>query len=197
MGKRKAARGGKAPVLIVIVVAAVMIASAAFLFLGQPWKTGPESSSPSITEIQKLGELVVLRVKVADVLEDSTEDYKGLWIVKGDALVAVDMRLAEQKVDENAKKLVVVLPQPRVIQPRVDHQKTKTYDVSKKIWFNPLVGDRNEFVDNALAKAQGIVESESGGDEVMDQARAQTELMLTNMYGFVGWDVDIVWQGGL
>lgn len=68
---------------------------AAVLLLGWSWKTGPESSSPTITKIQELGELVLLRVNAADVPEDADYDYKGVWIIRGDALIAVDLRLAE------------------------------------------------------------------------------------------------------
>lgn len=180
-----------AAVLVVLVLAA----TAALFFLGPSWITGSESSSPRITEIQKLGELVVLRVNVADVLEDASDEYKGVWIVRGDALVAVDMQSAKlQSADEKTKKLVVLLPQPRVIQPRVDHEKTKTYDVSKKIWWNPFVGKSDGFRDQAMRKAQRIVDRQSAEDEVMQQAREQAELMLTNMYRFVGWEIDVVWQ---
>jgi len=168
------------------------------LFFGRSSQTAWCYSSPTITEIQRLGDLVVLRVNVADVLEDADQDFTGVWIIRGDALVAVDLRLAELQSppDMAAKRLVVRLPQPRVIQPRVDHEKTRTYDVDKKTWWNPFVDGREEFTDQGMRKAQGVVYNTSRGNEVMDQARDQAELVLTNMYRLVGWDVDIVWQGG-
>ena len=179
-------------------MAALMLALVvATFFLGRFWKTGSESSSPTITEIQRLGELVVLRVNVADVLEEEDQDFKGVWIVRGDALVAVDMRLAQRlPADMNTKRLAVRLPQPRVIQPRVNFKKSKTYDVSKKAWWNPFVDGQEEFTDQGMIRAQGIVERASSEEEIMGQARDQTELMLDNMYRLVGWDVDVVWQGG-
>ncbi|MDA3937078.1 MAG: DUF4230 domain-containing protein [Actinomycetota bacterium] len=177
---------------IVVVMAALL---AVVFLVGQSRGVSSASSNPTITEIQRIGELVVLRVTVADVLEDSTDDFKGVWIVRGDALVAVDMHLAELKsTDESTKHLEVLLPQPRVIQPRVDHQKTTTYDISKRDWWNPFVGSSEEFSDQGMLKAQEIVESASAGDEVMDQARDQAELVLTNMYRLVGWEIDVVWQ---
>ena len=181
--------------LAAMAVLMLALVAAAFL-LGQFWKTGSESSSPTITEIQRLGQLVVLRVNVADVLTDSNTDFKGIWVIGGDALVAVDLRLAQLHTDVNTKRMTVRLPQPTVIQPRVDHEKTRTYDIEKKTWWNPFVDGQEQFTDQAMRKAQSVVYNTSTGQDVMDQARAQTELMLTNMYRWVGWDVDIVWQGG-
>jgi hypothetical protein len=75
-------------------------------FLGRSSQAGPGSSSPTITEIQELGELVVLRVSVADVMEDAGYEYKGVWIVRGDVQVAVDMQEAQ---------LQSVLPRSRLV----------------------------------------------------------------------------------
>lgn len=180
-----------AAALVVLVLASLTTA----FFVGQSWGIDSGSSNPTITEIQDLGELVVLRVHVADVLEKSSDEFKGVWIVRGDALVAVDMRLAEQQsADETAKVLSVLLPQPRVIQPRVDHEKTKTYDVSKKDWWNFFVEGSEEFSDQGMRDAQELVETTSAGEEVIAQARDQAELMLASMYRPVGWQVDVVWQ---
>ena len=170
---------------------------AATFLVGRNWKAGSESSSPSITEIERLGELTVLKVKVGDVLEDANQDFKGIWVIRGDALVAVDLQSAELlKADASTKSMVVRLPQPKVIQPRVNFKETKTYDVQKKTWWNPFVGDQEKFTDSAMSKAQSVVYNTSNGADVMAQARDQTELVLKNMYRLVGWNVDVVWQGG-
>ena len=169
---------------------------AAVSVMGLLWNTGPDTSSPTITEIQRLGELVVLRVSVADVLKDSGYEYKGVWIIRGDAQVAVDLREVKVKSrNEKTKKLVVVLPQPRVIQPRVDHDKSEEYKVDRATW-KIWKGDQSKLSSQAWQKAQGIVETACSSEENMDQARDQTELMLTNMYRMVGWDVDVVWRAG-
>lgn len=181
---------------MIVVGVLVLAAIAAVFFLGRISNTGPVSSSPTIEEIHELGELVVLRVSVADVMEDAGYEYKGVWIVRGDAQLAVDLTEAElQSSDETAKKLVVVLPQPRVIHPRVDHEKSKIYDVSKTTWI-PFIGDRDELTNQGWAKAQRVVEDACSGDEIMSQAREQTEFVLANMYRMVGWDVEVVWQDG-
>ena len=137
----------------------------------------------------------MLRVLLADVLEDEGYDHKGVWIVRGDAQVAVDMQEAQlQSVDEKTKKLVVILPPPRVIQPRVDHEKSRVFDVQNKTTWILLVGDRDELTNQGWTKAQRVRRKRMLGNESIDQARAQTEFVLANMYRLVGWDVD--WQDG-
>ena len=183
--------------VIVATTIVVLGLMAATFLVGRNWKAGSESSSPSITEIERLGELTVLKVKVGDVLEDANQDFKGIWVIRGDALVAVDLQSAELlKADASTKSMVVRLPQPKVIQPRVNFKETKTYDVQKKTWWNPFVGDQEKFTDSAMSKAQSVVYNTSNGADVMAQARDQTELVLKNMYRLVGWNVDVVWQGG-
>lgn len=188
----------RVPRWAVFVVATIVVLGlmAVTFFVGRSWKAGSESSSPSITDIQRLGELTVLKVKVGDVLEDANEDFKGIWVIRGDALVAVDLQLAELlNANANMKNMVVRLPQPKVISPRVNFAETKTYDVQKKFWWNPFVGGQEKFTDSAMSKAQSVVYNTSNGADVMAQGRDQTERVLKNMYRLVGWTVDIVWQG--
>jgi len=49
--------------------------------------------------------------------------------------VSVDMRQARIcDKDEEAKTAVIQLPQPMVLHSRVDHERTKTWEVVRKSW---------------------------------------------------------------
>jgi hypothetical protein len=173
-----------------------MLGGLAF-FLGRQTVPKPapivvRSTSPTITQLQAMGELVVLKVSVSDVLEGAGAGYKGVWLVKGDALVAVDLRKARFKsVDEEHKSLVITLPRPRVIQPRVDHDKTKTWNVKKEVWFG---GDPDALRDATMREAQLLVNHACTNRAVLEQAEYNTSLLLVNMYRFVDWQVDIDWE---
>lgn len=184
---------GWAAVLLVFVLVVVAV-SAAFL-AGRSSKEDVVSSSPTIEKIQKLGDLVVLRVSIADVVEEAEYEYKGAWVVRGEAEVAVDLQSAQlESANEKTKRLVVLLPQPRVTQARIDHKKSRTFKVTKTTWV-PIVGDRDKLTDLGWRKGQAAIEKAASGEEILDQARDQTELVLTNMYGMVGWKVEVDWQG--
>lgn len=186
--------------LIGVFAVLMIVSMAAVFFFGRSSKSdaAPEivakSSGPTITQLQSLGELVVLRVSVADVLEASGLGYKGAWLIKGDALIAIDLRLAKfQSADEETKKLVVLLPPPKVIQPRVDHDKTKTWDLSKTTWV-PFGGDPDKLRDATMREAQRLVNHACTKEEIIEQGRYNTKLLLTHMYRFIDWDVEIVWD---
>jgi hypothetical protein len=153
------------------------------------------SSGPTITELTSLGELVVLKVSVADVLTGEGGGYKGSWLVKGDALVAVDLRQAQfVEKDDQKKRLVISLPRPRVIQPRVDHTKTKSWDFKKTVWdpFGYRSGDA--LVDQVMGQAQKLVNNACENRTVLEQAEYNTNLLLVNMYRFLGYEAEIQWR---
>ena len=72
-----------------------------------------EFEGPTITQLEKLGEIVTTRVHVADVLTAKEGTFKGARLIKGDALIAVDMmraRLVEKQSDK--KHAIISLPAP-------------------------------------------------------------------------------------
>jgi hypothetical protein len=85
------------------------------------------SQGPTIERLQHLRSLVVVRVRVADVLTAEGEGYRGVWLIKGDALIGVDAGKGEVvDKDEAVRTATVRLPQPAVVQSRVDHERTRT-----------------------------------------------------------------------
>lgn len=182
-------------------VVLVLVVSAFVLGQSLEERRAPEavvqSSNPTISELQDLNEWVALRVSVGDVLEMTGYEYKAAWLVHGDADIAVDFSAAKiQSKDEKNKKLVVLLPQPRAIRPRVDHDRTTTYDVKKNTWvaWVPGQGDPDKLRDKGMAKAQELVNAACTKKEVIEQARKNTQANLTNMYRFSGWQVEVAWR---
>lgn len=152
------------------------------------------SSGPTITQLQSLGDLVVLKVSVADVLTGEGKGYKGAWLVKGDALVAVDLRQARViRSDEHSRTLVVALPRPRVIQPRVDHDKTRSYKFGPTITLNPFASG-DALLNTVMKEAQHMVTYACNNKAVLEQAEYNTNLLLVNMYRFIDWQVEVQWQ---
>src|SRR5688500_1058119 len=101
--------GERSGILQSFVVVLVLIAFAAMLFLGRWWGTTGVvevvvNSSPTFTQLKSLGELVVLRVEVDDVLEAVGEGHKDVWLIKGDGLVSVDLRRAKFKSSDSDRK---------------------------------------------------------------------------------------------
>jgi hypothetical protein len=153
------------------------------------WSTGP-----TITSLESLGELVSTKVQVADVLEATGNDYRGSWLIKGDALISIEMtraRIVESNDRTHAAR--VSLPLPKVLSARVDHSRTKTWSVEKTTWI-PLRGNPDSMRDDAMKHAQELVEYAANSKENMDHAKYSAETVIENIYRLVGWQVTIEWE---
>jgi hypothetical protein len=157
------------------------------------------STGPTVEELVKLAQLVSLRVPVSDVMTANMPDgsYKGAWVVKGDALIMVDLAEAEfLNNDEALRKVTVRLPQPRVVSPRIDHEKTVMWDMKATAWLPYRLwyqSDPSVLLEEAMNRAQKVVELTARSDEYIAEGRKRTELLIKGFYERVGWTVDVQW----
>ncbi len=156
------------------------------------------STGPTLTQLKNLKDLVSAHVHVADVLVAESRYLKGSWIVQGDALIAVDLAGAEiQAKDEPARTARLVLPPPRVLSPRVDHNLTREWDIRSNTWIPgaaTLLGNRDEMQKEAMRQCQQLVERAAGASNHLESARKQAELALREFYNQVGWTVTVGWS---
>ena len=131
---------------------------------------------------------------VSDILEARCEYYRGSWLVKGDAIITVDLRKATMKGrDEKTKSATIILPQPQVMQPRVDHERTLTWSVERTSWI-PFLGNEGPLRDQAMAEAQKLVEHAVKLPEYLGRAKENTDLIISNMFKMVDWDIKVQWE---
>lgn len=152
------------------------------------------NSGPTVEQLEAMGDLTVLKATFADVLEGKGSGYRGAWLVKGDALYAVDMRQARiSSKDEDDLTAVLKLPTPAAKYARVDHNKTFSYSVEKTSWI-PFAGDESKLRDESMREAQALIGRAAEDKEYVDIAKKNAELVLHEMYSLVGWDVEIHWE---
>ncbi len=165
------------------------------------WSAPPRitSSGPRIEEIRKIAKLAVLRVQVANVLEGTNAGGRAAVLVKGDADIALDLdriRIADR--DDARRTATLILPEPRPDRPRVDHERTRLYQLEKTglAALNPFADPRAEILADVMRAAQAEVERAVQDAEFITQAREQAELLLTGFYREMGWTVRIQWGSG-
>jgi hypothetical protein len=153
------------------------------------------NTQPIVTELEKLAMLATLKVSVADILEDGHEDrfrrVKGAWLIKGDALICVDMAQAAFAVDVTNRHVAITLPQPSVTQARVDHTRTKTYNVERG-WLTTARWE-SKVRDDAMLRAQGLVDCTAAASENINLAKERAAILLTAVCNLAGFSVDIAW----
>jgi len=151
------------------------------------------ASNISVEKLEKLSHLVSLKVHVADVLRAESGRISGAWLIKGDALIAVDMGKAEIPTqDSTSRTATILLPQPEVMQPRVDHSRTVTYDVKTGLFSSGRAESRIR--DDAMKQAQILVETAARSEENLQLAREGTEKLLIAFFEQLDWRVKIEWK---
>ena len=151
------------------------------------------SQGPTIERLERLSSLVTSRVYVVDVLIGEGEGCHGAWLIRGDSLIAVNLgQAAITDKDETAKRATIRLPQPETLQARVDHEKTRTWEVKTTTWI-PWQADQDKLRDAVMLQAQRLVAHAAGSKENIEQAKRAADVIIGALYEQVGWNVKVVW----
>jgi hypothetical protein len=182
-------------VVLGVLAIAWMIINAVALHLPHLWKTATVvSTGPTVERLERLSHLATMRVLVADVLTGEGDGFRGSWLIKGDGLLGVNLsRATIVEKDERSRHAVVRLPQPEVLQSRVDHGKTRTWEVKKTGWI-PWGGNQDQLRDQVMQQAQELVAHVAASEENIRQAKAAAENVIRAFYEEVGWKVDAIWE---
>jgi len=155
----------------------------------------------TIDQVRELTELVTAKLAIADVQETVVRGRWGgrkiILVVKGDLLVSVDLSLAKfEKMDQQAHSAVLVLPPPRVISVRLDHDKTHIAVDKSLGWWCVVPGDawRSEAVNVAYAEAQENLSATAANEGLIDKSRRHAEAVITAFFRDIGWRVTVRWQ---
>jgi len=155
------------------------------------------STGPRIEEVREIAKLAVLRVQVADVIEGDTAGARAAVLVKGDADMAVDLeRIAIADRNDENRTATLLIPTPQPERPRVDHDRTRIYELEKTglALINPFADPRADLLADCMRAAQEDVERAVRDAEFVTQAKDQTERLLRSFYREWGWEVTIEWK---
>lgn len=109
------------------------------------------------------------------------------------ALLSVNLNQAKiTDKHEDTKQATIVLPEPVVLQPRVDHSHTRTWSVDHVAWL-PWNADQDALRDAVYAEGQQLVAHTAASAENLTQAKLTAETMLKALYAEVGWQVTVTW----
>lgn len=149
--------------------------------------------TPRIEQIENLGHLAALKVYISDVLEATSSGVKGVWLIRGDAIIGIEMTgIQITTIDELQKTAHIILPLPIVMSPRVDHEKTKTYDIERK-WL-VSIDKESELRDEAMKQAQLMINEVAKEKDNIDAAKTRVEGLIKDFYHMVGWTVTVEWK---
>jgi hypothetical protein len=160
-----------------------------------PGVTTARSLGPRVQEIQELSELVALRVQVADVLmAEHSHGAEMALLVRGDCDLTIDLAQAEVLArDETARQAVIRLPQPVAVRPRVDHERTRVFQIRRTGWWT-WRDPREDLYAQGMEQAQQMVAHWGARPEQIEQARQHAARVLAAFYRELGWRVAVEWR---
>ena len=133
------------------------------------------------------------RIQIADILVAEGNGCRGSWLLKGDSCLSIDMSQAKI-IDkhEDTKQATIVLPDPHVLAPRIDHSRTRTWSVERVAWL-PWNADQDALRDAVYAEGQKLVAHSAASAENLQAAQVTAEVVIKSLYAEVGWNVAVKW----
>jgi len=184
---------------IILIVAVVLTAALCFLVFRRFDRSltpvvQMQHQGPTIERLEQLSHLAASRVYVADVLVGEGDGHRGAWLIRGDALIGVDLgRASISDKDAVARRAMIRLPKPEVLQARVDHERTRTWEVRRTTWV-PWRGDQDRLRDEVMREAQRLVAHAAASGDNIARTEQAVEAVIQAFYQEVGWQVRIVWS---
>jgi hypothetical protein len=153
------------------------------------------SQGPTVARLERLARLVASRAQIVDVLVGETDKCRGVWLIRGDALLAIDLDRAQiTEKNEETRKATILLPQPTILQPRVDHEHSRVFEI-RSLTFIPWHSDQDRVRDAVYLQAQRLVSQAAGSKENIDNAKRAAEVIIGAFFEQFGWEVKVVWEG--
>ncbi len=163
--------------------------------------TPPRSHGPTIEQVRELSSLVTLVAPVSDWYDAALDGYTGgvrvTVLIHGEAEVATDLaEAAFVEVDSEARRAVLVLPEPEIGRPRIDHDRSRIIDVRHSGLWRMLPGEtgEKELTDRSLREAQRRLLEIVDEANVIARARKRAEHVLGQFFEALDWTVDIRWR---
>ena len=154
-----------------------------------------------ITQIQKLSQLVTVRYRIQRVVgmteaKDPVGEESILLMVEGDVQAGVDLQhLTPADVTRGKNgELAVILPAPLIVSASLDESKTKVWD-RHITWWTPWVPYDPDLEHKARLRAAEDIRKAALDMGILEQARANAQTALRDLFGTLGWKVNVKVRG--
>jgi hypothetical protein len=130
-------------VSITLVFFLVIIASVIFLFfyLKKQFATQTELNQDiMVSKITAMGKLELVKYSMKDVVEKKElhtilPDARVLFVAVGEVTACIDLtKVKKEDITQSKDSIWLTLPKPEICYVKLDHQKSRVYDVSG-VWF--------------------------------------------------------------
>ena len=183
-----------------------MLLLVAFLsLLGYTFVTRRAGSGASqdtiVLQVQKLSQLVTVRYRIQRVVamtesKQPVGEESILLMVEGEVQGGIDLHnvTSADVVADETGALTITLPQPTILNLSIDEKKTKVWD-RHVTWWTPWIAPDPDLEHKARLKALDDIREAAIEMGVLDQARANAQGALGDLFGALGWKVKVKVKG--
>jgi Protein of unknown function (DUF4230) len=131
-----------------------------------------------LQEVTALGNLELARFSFRDVVEHELvqpflPNPKALLIVQGEAIGCIDLsKIQEKDIKTTGDSLLINLPKPTICVYKINHQKTKIYDVRFAVF------REQELIGEAYKQAEAQLQKSAIETGILEQTRQNAETIL-------------------
>lgn len=140
-----------------------------------------------LQQVEELGRLEVLKYNIRDIIEYKKmrtwlPNSKTALIVVGEVIACVDLTLiTPEDVVVTGDSVSLLLPIPEVCHFKVDHSRSRVYDVQYGLWDTP------ELVDEAYREAEQQIYQKALEMGIAEESRQSAVKMLTPLMNALGF----------
>lgn len=174
-------RGGNGKVLIVILAVAICF----FIYRKFSSSNSTVISHELLVEkIEAMGKMELTRFTIKDVIEKKVikewwPDSKVLMIAVGEAVGCIDLsKVKASDVKKSGDSILITLPKPELCYVKVNHEKSKVYDVSG-VYFKE---DTKALVEQVYVIAEKELSKEAMEMGIIEETKKNAQLMLKPLF---------------
>jgi hypothetical protein len=137
------------------------------------------SDSGMVSKISSMGKLELVRYAMKDVIEQKEihpilPDSRVLFLAVGEVTACIDLtKIRKPDVVQNKDSVIVYLPQPEICYSKLDHQKSKVYDI-RGAWFED---DAKNMVEDVYKLGEKRILDNANQMDVLGLARTNAQLI--------------------
>lgn len=160
------------------------------------------STGLTIEQIRLMQQLVTTKVVVTEVVTTRIAGHSGAMEVvialRGELMIGVDLSTAEFiEVDDSARHAVLSLPEPTLLDARVDHGRSRVAAIRSDGLWKLLPSDAAtdaRMIDAAYSQAQRRLEEATIPEDSRQCAKHQAETVIGTFANRLGWTLELKWK---
>ena len=127
-----------------------------------------------VTKITSMGKLELVKYSMKDVIEQKETrrflpDERILFVAVGEVTGCIDLtQVSKEDIFIEGDSLTLTLPQPEICYTKIDHQKSKVYDVSGA-WFP---SDAKDMVEGIYKIAEQRLNDNASEMQILQKTKA-------------------------